>query len=262
MARPGLKLGATLACKKCGKDYYVSPSRVGKSRFCSKACYDAEQTGERRTTNCLRCGREFQAAKDHGKWPKFCGLECRNFGAPQPSWKECPTCGGNFLATRSSHETDDGLRIYCSFKCSKEGLKRGHMRACICCGKEFYMNPAKARRSKEENCCSAECNNQFYKEERSPGWKGGRFLDVNSGTTRVRLKREGFVCPYIGEHRVVASRSIGRMLEPYEPIMHINNVKTDNRPENLFICGSYSEMAKRMQGSLPWPKRSNLKRYR
>ena len=68
--------------------------------------------------------------------------------------------------------------------------------------------------------------------------------------------------PYIGEHRVVASRAIGRMLEPHEPILHINNVNTDNRPENLFICDSKSEMAKRRQGSLPWPQRSNLDSYR
>lgn len=262
MAKPGLKLCATVTCQKCGKDYCVSPSRVGKARYCSKKCFKAAHTRERRTTHCLRCGKEFLAAKDHGKWPKFCSIKCRDFGAPQPKWKECPTCGGKFLATRSSHKTEDGLRIYCSFKCSNERLKCGHMRVCICCGKEFYMNPAKARQRKEENCCSAECQKRFYTEERAPGWKGGKYLDTYSGMVRVMLKRDGFVNPYIGEHRVVASRAIGRMLEPHEPILHINNVNTDNRPENLFICDSKSEMAKRRQGSLPWPQRSNLDSFR
>lgn len=262
MAKPGLKLGATIACQKCGKNYYVSPCNIGKSRYCSKACFDAAQTGERRTTNCLRCGKEFQAAKDHGKWPKFCSVECRVFRAPQPEWKECPTCGGKFLATRSGHQTEDGLRIYCSFKCSKEGLKRGGMRTCVCCGKEFYITKSKARHSKEENCCSVECKNQFYTEERAQGWRGGKYINTNSSMVMVMLKRDGFVGKYIGEHRAVASLAIGRMLEPYEPILHINNVNTDNRPENLFICGSNSEMAKRRLGSMPWPKRSNLDSYK
>lgn len=252
--------GATVSCKKCGKEYYVSPCRVGKSHYCSKACADAAQTGERRTVECVRCGKEFQAHKDHGKWQKFCSIECRDFGSVKPEFKECPTCGGKFLATRSSHGTEDGLRTYCSFKCSKEGMKRGDMRTCVCCGKEFYVS--KSRQHNEEKCCSVECKNTFYTDDRSHGWRGGKWLDVNAGMTRVLLKREGFVGKYIGEHRIVASRAIGRMLESYEKVLHINNVRTDNRAENLFICGSNSEMAKRRQGSLPWPNHSNLDNYK
>lgn len=262
MARPGLKLGETILCKKCGKSYYVPPSRVGKSRYCSKACFDSDQTGERRTVKCVRCGKEWKAAKDHGKWPKFCSVECRDFGAPQPKLKDCPACGVKFLATRSSHESEDGLRTYCSVKCSKEGLKIGEARNCICCGKEFYLSPSKKLRLKEESCCSNKCRSQFYTEEKAHGWKGGKYIDTNSGTVRIMMKRDGFASPYIGEHRIVASRAIGRVLKPHEPILHINNNNSDNRPENLFICGSNSEMAKRLQGSMPWPKRSNLDIYR
>lgn len=262
MARPGLKLGANLFCHLCGREYYAPPSRAKRSRFCSKECADSAQTGERRVIRCTTCGEEFSAAKDHGVWPKFCSNKCRVFGAPQPTEKRCPSCESVFLAARSSHESYDGLRIFCSNKCRVDGLKVGTMRQCLNCGQDFYINNAAARQRNEASCCSDKCGREFYTEERSKGWRGGKYLDVTQNMVRVMLKRAGFVSPYIGEHRVVASRAVGRMLLPHEKILHIDNDTTNNIPDNLFICGTNSEMQRRVQGSLPWPTQSNLDTYR
>ena len=40
---------------------------------------------------------------------------------------------------------------------------------------------------------------------------------------------------YILHHRVVIENSLGRILEPYEIVHHINKNKKDNRLENLEI---------------------------
>lgn len=86
--------------------------------------------------------------------------------------------------------------------------------------------------------------------EKNAAWKGGRTL-ASQGYVLIK-------CPdhpnadyrgYIYEHRLVASRMLGRPLSAKENVHHKNGIKTDNRLCNLEICASLADHLVRHRGA-------------
>lgn len=76
-------------------------------------------------------------------------------------------------------------------------------------------------------------------------WKGGRYR-TRFGYIHIRYpghpraEHHG----YVAEHRLTMEAHIGRYLEPYEVVHHINGIRDDNRIENLKLFPNHSEHIK------------------
>lgn len=116
---------------------------------------------------------------------------------------------------------------------------------CYVCGEPFSFYP---REGYKNIVCSRKCNGQHqknignkppaYSGKQHPSWTGGRGIHLMHGRTpyyRVTIDKKR-----VYEHRYVMEKKLGRKLQPYEIVHHINHDSLDNRPENLQVM-SWSE---------------------
>jgi hypothetical protein len=74
------------------------------------------------------------------------------------------------------------------------------------------------------------------KGEGNPNFSGGKYID-DKGYVRVLSPEHPYQNHgYVYEHRLVIEKMLKRFVEPWETINHINEIKVDNRWENLFLC--------------------------
>ena len=79
-------------------------------------------------------------------------------------------------------------------------------------------------------------SHQFKSGSEHRLWKGGRFTDAHGyiyvhTPYHPRANQHG----YVYEHRLVMEKELGRFLKKEELVHHKNQIKTDNRVENLII---------------------------
>lgn len=115
-------------------------------------------------------------------------------------------------------------------------MTNAYTATCMECG--VPCNPSK-KRLKTPRC--RKCWFEYIRKnpEEASNYSGGR--SVNAAGYVWVLKADhpnANQLGYVFEHRLVVSESIGRPLEKWEVVHHINGIKSDNRIENLVLCVS------------------------
>lgn len=77
--------------------------------------------------------------------------------------------------------------------------------------------------------------NDARRGEGNPNFSGGKYIDDKGYIRVLRQDHKYNNRGYVYEHRLVLEEHLGRLLQPWESVHHINELKLDNRLTNLFL---------------------------
>jgi len=128
----------------------------------------------------------------------------------------CAQCGKPFYASPSDRAKYCGRACYFASPERRKLRVPRIQRSCQHCGRAFDWRPGDGAGM----YCSRSC---WYQHQRKATIDGDGYIRVWDGDRHIL------------EHRLVMEHHIGRPLRTDEHVHHINEVRTDNRPENLRI---------------------------
>lgn len=231
---------------------------------------------------CEYCGKEFEAKPSSKR--KYCSKECSNKGRkgkPNPKLSKkvqvtCAYCG----KIEEVPPCRAKKYLCCSVECLANYKKSQHTTQIKCecpiCYKHFYVKPSRVSRVKTQICCSKECSNKL-KETTYLGENNHQYGLTGDKNASFKgkeiMSNYGYILEYcpghpkpcdssnkesrVRQHRLVIERNYEKfdpkyfekigdwiVLKDEYDVHHINEIKTDNRLENLEILTREEHTAK------------------
>lgn len=179
---------------------------------------------------------------------------------------ECKYCKKEFIPNESARQFP---KTFCSYSCYEHWLKENKEPNCVCayCKIPIYRKPSQIKRAVHGVTCSKECANKlkaiYYSGKGNPQY--GLIGDKNASFKGIEiLSNYGYILEYVPnhpfphdknvkgtrvlQHRLIIERNADKFDDKYFIIInnkkylkleyevhHKNEIKTDNRLENLQI---------------------------
>jgi hypothetical protein len=87
--------------------------------------------------------------------------------------------------------------------------------------------------------------------EMNANFNGGKYIDDKGYVRILNPEHPSSIKGYVYEHRALFEWFLGRYLTSWESVHHINEIKSDNRLENLYLCSMSEHSAVHREGKRP-----------
>jgi len=209
-----IKNGKYIQCKKCGKNFYVKLSKIGKTKFCSMKCFVSKITKK-----CEICNKKF-LVNHYRRNARFCSLKCFGESRKIKIIKKCLYCNKTFIIP--PYKNKNGIRKYCSANCfQKDEIGKNNpnwkgkiKKKCLVCDKEFEVFVCRKNISK---FCSHKC---YWKSRiGKPTWNKDKKCPQLSKSLKGHIPwNKGIKCPQISKSHIGEKNPAwkgGKSFEPY-----------------------------------------------
>lgn len=135
----------------------------------------------------------------------------------------------------------DGTDTFYLYQYKNRLMKRRvHSTPCSWCAKPTWVDASNFK-NHDRSFCSKECFGESNRGENNCNWVEGLILSGNGYPLKHKPDHPRARAGRVKEHILVAEDSLGRFLNASERVHHIDCIKTNNDPDNLFVCKNTSE---------------------